>query len=301
VTAPGANVSGGGFGEQPGPVATTCYRHPNREALIRCTRCDRPICPDCMRPASVGFHCPDDVAMAAKTVRQPRTTVGATLRNSPPYVTGALIAINVVIYLITVQQAAHGFRQNVGVPLNGLFYRWQLVPFRVYDGEYYRLITAAFLHLSLLHIGSNMLALFFVGPPLERLLGRWRFLAVYLISALGGSAAIYAFGAVNVPVVGASGAIFGLFGACMVLVRRLGLDLQWLIGIIVLNFVFTFSIPGISKLGHIGGFVAGCLAALAIGGLPQSDRRLTTRQQAAGLGGLTAAIVAGVVFRTATF
>ena len=100
MTAPGANVSGGGFGEQPGPVATTCYRHPNREALIRCTRCDRPICPDCMRPASVGFHCPDDVAMAAKTVRQPRTTVGATLRNSPPYVTGALIAINVVIYLI---------------------------------------------------------------------------------------------------------------------------------------------------------------------------------------------------------
>ena len=114
-----------------------------------------------------------------------------------------------------------------------------------------------------------MLALFFVGPPLERLLGRWRFLAVYLISALGGSAAIYAFGAVRLPVVGASGAIFGLFAACLVLVRRLGLDLQWLVGIIVLNFVFTFSIPGITKLGHIGGFVAACLAALAIGGLPQ--------------------------------
>ena len=255
-----------------------------------------------MRPASVGFHCPDDVALAAKTVRQPRTTVGATLRDSPPYVTGALIAINVAIYLITGVQSVKG----LGHPGHGsgtnLFDQWQMFPQAVHDqSQYYRLITSAFLHLSLLHIGSNMLALFFVGPPLERLLGRWRFLSVYVISALGGSAAIYAFGAVNVPVVGASGAIFGLFGACLVLVRRLGLDLQWLAGIIVLNFVFTFSIPGISKLAHIGGFVAGCLSAVAIGGLPQSPKRLTSRQQSAGLGALAAVVVGLVVWRTATF
>jgi membrane associated rhomboid family serine protease len=301
MTAPGASVSGGGFGERPVSVPARCYRHPNRETLIRCTRCDRPICPDCMRPASVGFHCPDDVALAAKTVRAPRTSVGAALRDSPPYVTGALILANFVVYLITVEQAGNGFRRSVGTPGGGLFYNWQLVPFRVDNGDYYRLITSAFLHVSLLHIGSNMLALFFVGPPLERLLGRWRFGAVYLLSALGGSAAIYAFGAVNVPVAGASGAIFGLFGACLVLVRRLGFDAQWLVGIIVLNFVFTFSIPGISKLGHIGGFVAGCLSALAIGGLPRMNARLSNRQQAAGLSALAAVIGVIVALRTATF
>src|SRR5581483_12302848 len=115
-----------------------------------------------------------------------------------------------------------------------------------------------------------MITLLFVGPALERLLGWWRFLAVYLLSALGGSAAIYAFGSALGTTVGASGAIFGLFGACLVLVRRLGLDAQWLIGLIVLNFVLTFSIQNISRLGHIGGFVTGVLAGLAIGGLPST-------------------------------
>jgi membrane associated rhomboid family serine protease len=185
---------------------------------------------------------------------------------------------------------------------SGVFFKWQLQPLAVHDQHrYYDLITAAFLHVSLLHIASNMLALVVIGPPLEQLLGRWRFAALYLLSALGGSAAIYAFGNELTPTVGASGAIFGLFGACLVLFRKLGLDPQWLLIIVALNFVLTFSIHGISRLGHIGGFITGILAALIIGGLPSRRTRVATSVQVAGLVGLLAAILLVVLLRTATW
>jgi membrane associated rhomboid family serine protease len=287
----------------PGEVTQRCYRHPNREALIRCTRCDRPICPDCMRPASVGFHCPDDVAEGKRTVRAARTSVGAKILDAPPYVTSVLLGLNVVVYVITATAPHASFNDPAaGVVNRGLFYHWELLPQFVHDNRwYYELITSAFLHANVLHIASNMIALFFVGPSLERLLGWWRFLAVYLLSALGGSAAIYAFGNAIGTTVGASGAIFGLFGACLVLVRLLGLDVQWLISIIALNFVLTFSISGISKLGHIGGFLTGILAAVAIGGLPAAQSRIPVRLQAAGLGGLFVLIILVVLLRTATW
>jgi membrane associated rhomboid family serine protease len=287
-----------------GEVTQRCYRHPHREALIRCTRCDRPICPDCMRPASVGFHCPDDVEQGRRTIRAPRTSVGARIMESPPYVTGTLLALNIVAYVVTATAPAASFNDpGAGATTGkGVFFKWQLLPVFVrYEHRYYELVTSAFLHVSLLHIASNMLALVFVGPALEQLLGRWRFIAVYLLSALGGSALIYAFGSPTTPTVGASGAIFGLFGACLVLVRKLGLDLQWLLSIVVLNFVLTFSISGISKLGHIGGFGTGILASLAIAGLPAARNRIPTRLQAAGLAGLLALIVIVVVVRTATW
>ncbi|MDT4922009.1 MAG: hypothetical protein QOI15_2911 [Pseudonocardiales bacterium] len=287
-----------------GEVTQRCYRHPNREALIRCTRCDRPICPDCMRPASVGFHCPDDVAESKRAVRAARTSVGAKLLDAPPYVTGALVALNVVVYVVTATapRATLNDPSRAATAGKGVFFHWQLLPLFVHDKHwYYELITSAFLHANVLHVASNMIALVFVGPSLERLLGRWRFLAVYLLSALGGSAAIYAFGNAIGTTVGASGAVFGLFGACLVLVRRLGLDMQWLVGIIALNFVFTFSISGISKLGHIGGFVTGILAALAIGGPPAVRDRIPLRLQLAGLGGLTVVLAAVVVLRSATW
>jgi membrane associated rhomboid family serine protease len=251
-----------------------------------------------MREAAVGFHCPDDVSDGRRTQRQPRTSVGASLRQSPPYVTGALLALNVAAYLATGLSSPRGVRDP---GFAKLYQDWQLQPHIVYaDDSYYRLLTAAFLHVSLLHIAVNMVSLVFVGPYLEREIGPLRFAAVYVLSALGGSAAVYAFGSPFVTVVGASGAIFGMLGACLVLVRQLGLDLQWLIGIIVLNFVFTFSVSGISRLGHIGGFVTGALAGAAIGGLPTTPRRLPGRVQAAGLGGLLVLIVLVVVGRSAT-
>jgi membrane associated rhomboid family serine protease len=287
-------------GPTAGNAATPhCYRHPHREALIRCTRCDRPICPDCMRPASVGFHCPDDVAIARKSGRLERTSVGAALRRSPPYVTSALVAINVIVYLITGVQSSAGLNNP---DVSKLFIDWQLFPQYVHDkDQYYRLLTSAFLHVSILHIASNMLALIIIGPPLERVLGRWRFAAVYLLGALGGSALIYLSGSPIQPVVGASGAIFGLFAAALLMARRLGLDLQWLIGVIVLNFVLTFSVADISKLGHIGGFLTGGLAAFAIAGWPNRSRQVKLTHQLGGLAGVAVLIVAVIGVATATF
>lgn len=250
----------------------------------------------------MGFHCPDDVGLARKTVRAHRTSVGARLRESPPYVTVVLVALNLAVYLVTAVQSVHGLNDPAATPNGGgLFDDWQLQPAAVYaSDQYYRLFTSAFLHISLLHIGANMLALAIVGPPLERLLGRWRFLAVYLLGVLGGSTAIYLFGSPGLPVVGASGAIFGLFAACLVMVRRLGLDPQWLVGIIVLNFVLTFSVHDISRLGHIGGFVIGGVAAVAIGGLPNTRQRIKTSVQGGGLAGLAVLLVVLVAVRTAT-
>jgi membrane associated rhomboid family serine protease len=251
-----------------------------------------------MREAPVGFHCPDDAALGAKSIRAPRTSVGVRLRESPPYVTTALIVLNVAAYLYTGLKSAGGLDQPYAAKL---FLEWQLQPNIVYDQhQYYRFVTSAFLHISLLHVGANMLALGIIGPQLERLLGLWRFVAVYLLGALGGSAAIFAFGSPEQPVVGASGAIFGLFAACLVMVRRLGLDLQWLLTIIVLNFVFTFSVRDISKLGHLGGFVAGGLAAIAIAGVPNVRARISTQMQAAGLSGVLVLTLVVVLARTAT-
>src|SRR5947209_14370939 len=125
-------------------VAAHCYRHPNREALVRCTRCDRPICPDCMRPASVGFHCPDDVAQGARTVRAPRTSVGAKILESRPYVTSSLVAVNVLVYVITATARGASFNApGAARSPNALFYKWELSPSAVHDGRYYQLITCA--------------------------------------------------------------------------------------------------------------------------------------------------------------
>ena len=280
-------------------VVAHCYRHPDREANVRCTRCDRPICPDCMRPAAVGFHCPDDVASGKRTVRTPRTVVGARLHDSRPYVTITIVALNVLAYLATAFQRGGSLTDPTG---STLFRQWALFPPAIHNqDDYYQLITSAFLHLSLLHIGANMLALVFVGPALESLLGRIRFGVLYLLSALGGSAAVYAFGGHYASTAGASGAIFGLFGACLVLVRKLGLDAQWLITIIVLNFVFTFSVAHISKMGHIGGFVTGALVGLALGGLPSSRTRIEPRLQYAGMVGVAVLVAAVIGYGTAAW
>jgi membrane associated rhomboid family serine protease len=280
----------------PQPLAR-CYRHPLRETGVRCVRCNRPICPECMRPASVGFQCPDDVKLGRATQRAPRTVVGATVRTNYPYVTWTLVGLNVLAYILTAVGSVHGANQN---HTSHLFQQWVLLPYKVaHDGQYSRLITSAFLHYGLVHILFNMIALVMIGPYLERLLGMWRFGAVYLLGALGSSLAVYAFDSQYVAAAGASGAIYGLFAAALLLARELQLNMQWLVGTIVLNFVFTFSVPGISKLGHIGGFIAGGLATAAIAGLPWKRRRLQPQVQVAGLAGLLVVIVLGVVWRTA--
>jgi membrane associated rhomboid family serine protease len=252
-----------------------------------------------MSEAPVGFHCPDDAAAAGRRYRPPRTAVGAVVRTATPWVSWTLIAANVAVYLVTGLQSRRGIdAPQYGSPTS-LFYDWALIPrLLAADHRYWTLLTAAFLHLNLLHLGANMLSLYFVGPAVERVLGWERFLALYLVAALGGSAAVYAFG--DGTVVGASGAIFGLLGACLVMVRKIGLDLQWLVAIVVLNFVFTFSVAGISRLGHLGGFVTGALLGLALAGLPNRRRVVRSAVQLAGIAAVLATVILVVVARTAT-
>lgn len=273
-------------------VAPRCYRHPQRETWVSCTRCERPICPECLRPAAVGFQCPQCVAAGNATVRRPTSPYGGKIAERPGLVSITLGVLNVVAFVITALTAPGGVTGNVGSPL---FDELVLVPVRVAgEGEYWRLIGAAFLHIGLLHLLGNMVSLAIVGPALERLFGAWRFLAVYLAGALGGSAAVYLFGSPYGAVAGASGAIFGLFAATLFVVRRLGLDARFMVGVIAINFVISFR-PGISLLGHLGGFAVGGLAALAMVHAPKASR---TQVQILALGGLLAVLVGLVLFRT---
>ncbi|MCW2602076.1 MAG: Rhomboid family protein [Pseudonocardiales bacterium] len=280
-----------------------CYRHPLRETGVRCVRCDRPICPDCMRPGSVGFMCPDDVK-AGRIVT--RTSVGAPVsRATQPYVTFALIGMNVAVYLITAVQSPRGFTENQAARL---FANWVLQPYAAAHGngggqELYRLITSGFLHLGPTHLVLNMLALYFLGPPLERLLGWWRFTAVYGLALLGGSAAVYVFDTRYVAVAGASGAIYGLFAAALIMARRLGADMRSLAIVIVANFAFTFAISGVSKLGHVGGFVVGAIVAIALSGIALPGKpapgRIPVAIQASALGGVLVVLLVAITLRTA--
>jgi membrane associated rhomboid family serine protease len=282
------------------PVAT-CYRHPLRPTGVRCSRCERPICPDCMRPAAIGYQCPDDAGRAARQTRGP-VAAGAPRTGGRPYVTWALIAVNVGLYVLTAVKAPNGINAPGG---SGLFEHLQMQPSDVAHDRYWRLLTAAFLHWNLLHLGLNMLALAVAGPYLEPVLGRWRYLAVYAFSAVGGSVAVYLFGSAYDPVAGASGAIFGLFAAALLLVREIGIDPQWLVGTLVLNFVLTFTIPDISWLDHVGGLVAGGLTTALFAGIPTAQGRRPAARLAPHLevGALVvfAAVLAGLVAaRTAT-
>jgi membrane associated rhomboid family serine protease len=245
----------------------TCYRHPDRETGLSCSECGRPICTDCVTFAPVGLRCPDHAAAddsggsvqrrAQKAVRR-STRVGPT----DAIVTKLLVAANVIVYLITVAQSPYSGKLNS--PGGSLFNNWALFGPAVDHGDWWRLITSAFLHGGLLHIAFNMLALWWLGSPVEIALGRARYLGLYLVSGLAGAA-----GALiadpNSVTVGASGAIFGLLGA--------GLILEWqatgsLAGnylmLIVINLAISFS-PGlnISYGGHIGGLIGGIVTTLA--------------------------------------
>jgi membrane associated rhomboid family serine protease len=272
---------------------TTCYRHPEREAHIRCTRCERRICPDCMVPAAVGFHCPDCVREGNKDVRSARTVFGGAVSDDPGVVSKVLIALNVVAFVA--QQAVSGFTErffDIGPALDPD----TLERVGVADGEVYRLLSSAFLHGGIVHLLLNMYALYMFGPHLEAMLGRLRFIALYMVSALGGSALSYAFAAPNQPSLGASGAVFGLLGAFLVVSRRLGRDTTSVLVLLAINFVYGFLVPRIDWRAHLGGLVAGALVALAIAYAPRERRGLV---QVAGTVAVLVAVLALVAWRTA--
>ena len=224
-----------------------------------------------MRSAAVGQQCVDCVQAGAASVPPARTAAGGLLRDGAPVITYGLMAINIAVYIL---QAA--------VPR--VVNRFALIPGPVAGwGQYDRLLTSAFMHYGIVHILFNMYALYVLGPPLERHLGRARFLALYLLSALGGSVVVYLFSPLNAATAGASGAIFGLFGATFVAARRLNLDVRSLVVLIVINLVITFTVPGISWQGHIGGLLTGALVAAAYLYAPRAQRNLVQIGFTAGL------------------
>jgi membrane associated rhomboid family serine protease len=232
------------------------------------------------------------VAQGNATVRRPTTPYGGRIAARAGVVTVSLAVLNVVAFAVTVATAPGGLTGNTN---STLFDELELVPLRVaVEGEYWRLVGSAFLHIGLLHLAGNLLALAIVGPALERVFGWWRYLAVYLVSALGGSVAVYLFGSPYGAVAGASGAIFGLFAGTLIVVRKLGLDARFMVVAVALNFGVSFA-PGISLLGHLGGFIAGGLLSLAMVYAPAKSR---TPVQIMAIGGLLAIMVALVLIRT---
>ena len=255
-----------------------CYRHPDRETGLSCSECERPICVDCMTVAPVGIRCPEHAGRRPQAAPAPvrqvqRAAARRGLRVAAPdaIVTRVLIALNVGIYLITVAQCA-----GINNPGGELYRKFLLYGPWVADGGWWRLFTAAFLHGGLLHITFNMLALWWLGPPVEMALGRLRFTLLYIVSGLAGSAGALLFSPLA-PTVGASGAIFGLLGAGLILEYRATGSLAGnYLTLIVINLVLTFTISNISIGGHLGGLIGGAVGALAVAGFgrgrPGDDR-----------------------------
>ncbi|GGW90031.1 rhomboid family intramembrane serine protease [Streptomyces malachitofuscus] len=291
-------------------TVTTCYRHPEVECHVRCTRCERYICPDCMREAAVGHQCPECVKEGARSVRRARTVVGGTV-SAVPVVTYVLIALNVLVYLAELVRPEIVDRfAMVGAGLlgpDGEHYVWVdpypggFTPEGVVDGEWYRLLTGAFLHLpptegtfGVLHIVMNMVALWNLGRLVEPMLGRVHHLALYLLSALGGSVLVLLV-APGDAVVGASGAIFGVGAAYYVVARRVGADLgqvnRFMAGLLlwlVISAVVT------SWEGHLGGLLAGGAVALVFAYVPRGRHRVLIQAAAcAALLGLLAVLALG--------
>lgn len=294
------------------PTTPVCYRHPGRETYLRCSRCDRPICPDCMRDAAVGHQCPECVNEGRRSVRPARTAFGGGTAGRHGYVTKTLIAVNALLLLLSIASARGGDAAIGGSGFGGLMggstplTEWGAVLGRAYlsdytlggiaEGQWYRLVTAMFLHYGVLHLLLNMWALWVLGRSLEANLGRVRFAALYLIAGLGGNVAAYLFSSPRAATVGASTAVFGLFAALIIIERKLGRDISRIIPILVINLVFTLAVPGISIPGHLGGLVVGALMALVLAYAPRDRRTLV---QVAGGAILLVVLLALVLFRTA--
>jgi membrane associated rhomboid family serine protease len=236
-----------------------CYRHPDRETMVTCSECGRPICPECMYFAPVGIRCPEHSGQAQGAQRVSQGIRRASFEGTGAIVTKILIAINVGVYLL--ELAAGGRLDGTG---NEIYTKGVLYGPFVADGDWWRLLTATFLHGGPFHLGLNMLALWWFGSAVEEVLGRGRYLLLYVVSGLAGSAGALLF-TPDTPKVGASGALFGILGAAVVLERQ-GTHVFGgaALGIIAINLVFTFAVPGISIGGHLGGLVGGALGMLAL-------------------------------------
>jgi membrane associated rhomboid family serine protease len=262
----------------------TCYRHPSRETGVSCSNCGNPICPDCMTATPVGMRCPD----CARQKTQVRTARSIAV---DPIVTYALIALNVLIY---VGSTAGG--SSLGGSSGGRVYQdFALFGPAVADGDWWRLVTSGFLHYGLLHIALNMYVLWWLGRELEPSLGHVRFTALYFTSLLCGSLGALILSPDSLTA-GASGAIFGLFGAAFMIGRARGIDVManGIGPLIIFNLVITFLFSGsISIGGHLGGLIGGGIAGAAM--------EYLSRRQRSTLPGLAACVVVGIAAVVASF
>jgi membrane associated rhomboid family serine protease len=297
----------------------TCYRHPGRESYIRCQHCDRPICPDCMHDAAVGFQCPSCIAEGKKSTRSGRTAYGGLRSGNPTLTTLVLIGLNVAVWLsvLATGGSASTWLQRIvllptgrcaAVGSGGRYYPgvqteqicdqqgdglW--IP-GVADGALWQLLTSAFAHVEIWHIAGNMLLLFLIGPQIEAAVGRSRFLALYLLAALAGSAAVYWLDSPDGSTLGASGAVSGLIAALLVMAIKVGGDVRGILTYVAIMAVISIALPGISWQGHLGGFVGGFLVA---GVLVYSPRQRRTLWQSIGLAVVALGLVAAILARTA--
>lgn len=298
---------------QPPVRVPTCYRHPDRETYIVCQRCGRPICPDCMREAAVGFQCPDCVAAGAKETRTGRAAYGGVRSSNPAMTSLVLICINAGVWALIMLTGA---AKSVWVDRFGLLPLGRCTQGAYYfpdageqvcdlaghtwvsgvaDGAWWQLVTSEFTHVQVMHIGFNMLALWFLGPALEAAVGRARFLAIYLGSGLVASTFVYWLADPHSLTLGASGAIFGLMGALLVIALKVHGNFQNVLFWIVLNFAITAISPEISWQGHLGGFLGGVAIAAMLVYAPRERR---TTWQVAGISALMLLTLLGIVLRT---
>lgn len=250
---------------------THCYRHPDRETFVKCQRCGRPICGQCQTLAPVGVHCPECVREARGSIAANSRPIRRRFANvvrpgsGRPVVTIAIIAINVVVFILQVLTGNPIMGNPGGAVTSALYFS----PGDILTHPW-TIITSAFVHASLIHIAVNMYSLFVLGVPLERYLGRVRFVVLYLIGAIGSSVAVDFLS--RGGALGASGAVFALLGALILFSRRLGFSPTWLIVIGVVNLGYGFVAAGISWQGHVGGLVSGLLVG-AIFIYTRADRR----------------------------
>jgi membrane associated rhomboid family serine protease len=274
-----------------------CYRHPDRETLLSCSNCERPICTSCMTQAAVGVRCPE-CARGDRSTRTAPTPVArarvARARGDLPLATTVLVVLNVLVFLVEMAQGVtvRGLGDAQVVQDGGLYAA------AVADGEWYRMVTAGFLHAGLIHIAFNMWLLWVLGGALERYAGMGRMLVVYFASILWGSA-----GALLVNpdalTIGASGGVFGLMAALFLLERQRGVALlgSSVGGLLVLNLVITFVLPGISVGGHIGGILGGAAAGFILSDFGRGHlaySRMTLQSWALSAVLIVGAVVVGV-------
>lgn len=289
-----------GFPPPPAPAVEVCYRHPTVVTRVHCSRCERPICPDCMIPAPVGHQCPECVGQARREFRQ-----GPGRRIAVRSITATKVLLAIIIGMFVLEVVAAG-AQTVGrgasaarlIDLGALY-----PPAIAIDGQWWRLFTAMFLHAGLFHILFNAWALWIFGTMVERDFGTARYVAIFFITGFVASATSYAFGPVFLVGVGASGAIFGVFGAFVAYnYRRRHLamaaqNLRFAMTLILINALLAFAWGAIDWRAHVGGFVAGVVAGFAAEGFGSRTQR--TLMTVLGFAGLVAVGVALVMWRTA--